>query len=69
MAEARQRELAQWPGASATLARDGRHNIIRLAMHGRTALVTCSKSASCPRAIKNHVGDVRRALRNLAQPA
>jgi hypothetical protein len=69
-AKARDRELARWPDATATVDRGHKHIIIRLAWRGRKALVTCSKSASCPRAVLNHIGDIRRALRGMgAQPA
>ncbi len=60
-----QREVGDWPGATMTQENAGKHGRIVLHYKGESRIVVVANTPSDVRAIKNHIGIVRRELRGL----
>jgi hypothetical protein len=60
-----EREVARFPGVRVTFEDRSRHTLVRVTFRDGSRLVTISSTASDHRALKNQIGDVRRAIREL----
>jgi hypothetical protein len=60
-----EREVARFPGVRIEFEEGGRHIRAKVSFREGSRIVTISSTASDHRALKNQIGDVRRAIREL----
>lgn len=58
-------ELALWPGVTFRLEPASKHDKIILTHQGREQFVTCQRTASDGRGLRNTIADLRRTLKRL----